>query len=196
MGRGASRVAAFLLALVLGSAFIANNASAQLQLPAPDREDLLNRTFKAAVNANGFIDSTTLSINGAIGTTGTLDTLVAFDTRKFYWNTSQTPATLHGCARLSVYGGANTSCDSIFYALQTSTDGVNWAQNATFIALVGTSGDEMISGPITCDSDLGGTTGAGTPWLQRWWRFIIRADGNTAAVWTGAKVRLDFLVQR
>ncbi len=190
MMRGASRFAAFMLGALIALCAV---VPAFAQLPIADRYDLKNRTFKSGVNALGFVDSSTISINGAIGTTGTLDTLVAIDTAQWFWGHSSTPATAHGCARLSVYGGANTSMDSIFVAIQTSSDGTTWGQNATFIALVGTSGDEYISGPITCDSDAVGTTGAGTPWLQRWWRPIIRADGNTAAVWTGAKVRLDFL---
>lgn len=184
--RGAATVAMLLLALCSSLAF-APSANAQ----RPLQIDLIWRTQK--LSAAGYVDSTTASINGAVQT---VDTTKAIYIGDLAWERmTDTPATAVGAMRLEfTTTSASPATDSLFVAAETAP-GPNgpWAQNATFIGFVGTSGDQYISGIVTADSDAQGTTGAGTIWMQQYIRFRVRADGNTAAIWLNGKGRLRYL---
>ena len=142
----------------------------------------------SAANTAGYIDSSTASINGAIGTTGTIDTTVAFSTAGFAWVNGLQGATAHGAFRIAFTSSANTSTDTLFVAVESSPDGTVWCTNSTFVGLVGVSGEEYLSGVVTADNDLQGTAGAGTIWMQPYLRLRVRADGNTGALFPTAKV--------
>ena len=166
-------------------AFSAAPADAQSVLWG--RQQLKFRTQVAAQNSLGYLDSLTASINGAIGTTGTIDTTVAFSTADFGWQNGTGNGTAHGAFRVALVGSVNTQTDTIFVAVESSADGTTWCTNGTFVGLVGVSGEEYLSGIVTADADLQGTVGAGTVWMQPYLRLRVRADGNTAASFLGAK---------
>jgi len=143
----------------------------------------------SALNTAGYVDSSIASINGAIGTTGTIDTTVAFSTAGFAWVNGLQGATAHGAFRVAFTSSAATaSFDTMFVAVEASPDGVTWCTNSTFVGLVGVGGEEYLSGIVTADNDLQGTAGAGTIWMQPYLRLRVRADGGTASQFPNAKV--------
>ena len=173
---------------VLVAAVALSAAPASAQTPVLwGRQQLKFRTQVAAQNSLGYLDSLTASINGAIGTTGTIDTTVAFSTADFAWANGAQGATVHGAFRIAFVGSVNTQTDTLFVAVESSADGATWCSNTTFIGLVGVSGEEYLSGVVTGGNATQGTVGAGTTWMQPYLRLRVRADGNTAASFLGAK---------
>lgn len=197
--RGSARVGRLVAVLgILGGLMLGMAALSWADIdPVPTRKQLVIRTSVAGVNALGYVDSFTVSINGAIGTTGTIDTTVAIDTFADGWDWAWLQraggATAIGAGRLAVTG-TNTASDTIFYQVMTSPDNVNWSTSSTFIGgLIGTSGDASLSGPFLCDTDVLGTGGTGTIFLSRYVRFIFRADGNTGSKILNARLYLTYL---
>lgn len=150
----------------------------------------------SAVSVAGFVDSSTASINGAIGTTGTIDTTTFISTGDFDWAAmgGASPATINGCMRILFTGTADDT-DTLFVAVEGSVDGVNPTSSTTFLTINGTATvyDRNIAGPITCDSDALVNSAGGNVWLQPYLRFRVRADGNTAATFLNARVYLRYL---
>jgi len=146
----------------------------------------------SAANVAGYVDSLAASINGAVQT---VDTTAWFSTADFDWQAISTAnsATAQGAFRIAFTSSANTSTDSLFVAVEASSDGVTPCSNTTFIGLVGVSGEEYLSGIVTTDSDVQSTVGAGSIWLQPYLRLRVRADGNTGALFAGGKVKIHYL---
>lgn len=151
------------------------------------RQQLKWRTQVASVNALGFVDSLTASINQLGITAATVDTTVAFSTADFAWANGVDGITAHGAFRVAFTCPAANNTDTLFVAVESSPDGTVWATNSTFVGMVGTSGDEYISGVVTAGNATQGTTGAATTWMQPYLRLRVRADGNTNGNFLGAK---------
>ena len=105
------------------------------------------------------------------------------------------PTTAHGAFRVAFTSSANTQTDTLFVAVESSADGTNanGCTNTTFVGMVGVSGEEYLSGIVTADTDQQGTVGAGTVWMQPYIRLRVRADGNTASTFLGARASILYL---
>lgn len=186
------------LSIFVGALALIGSLATWATTPAHAAALLAHKQIKwrtSAANAAGYVDSLTASQNGAVGTTGTVDTTVWISTADWKWDLSGSPATAYGIAKIRFHAtGTPASTDSIFYAIETSTDGVTvGATNTTFVACVGTSGDADISGPLVADTDVvGSANGTGALWMTPYFRLRVRPDGNTGALMPGLELHLYY----
>jgi len=183
--------AALTILLAAFTLFASPPARAQsLSLPAGGQYQLHFRTSVAGVNAQGYLDSLGVSINGAVQT---LDTLAVINTAELSWSYPgfAQAGTAFGIARIS-FVGANTSTDSLFVQTQCSPDGNNWATSGFVAIAAASNADNCITGrPVQVDLDALGP-GTSDMTLCRYIRFILRADGNTASKFLCSAAYMDF----
>lgn len=185
------RLFAAMLALVAAMA-ISSSASANPPIHWTV-EQLKWRTQVSGTNAQGYVDSLTASIQGAVGTTGSIDTTVWFPTSKIAVPVDGTTnTTAQGLFKVWISNpsiGVFTSTDTLFIAMETSPDGVTPIPNTTFSNMVvTTAGDDGVSLHFQEDSDAGNLNVFCAPYI----RFRVRSDGNTGAIVPSAEIRIAF----
>lgn len=171
------------LGLVLCAASFASVSSAEVVKWRT--ENLKWRT--SAANTAGFVDSLTASINGAVQT---VDTTAAFSMdRLMVPHDGAVNTTAYGLFKVWISAPLFTSVDTLFIAMETSPDAVNWSTNASFSNMVvGTAGDEAVQLHFQGDTDAGVLNAWGAPFI----RFRVRADGNTGSIAAASEIRITY----
>jgi hypothetical protein len=139
----------------------------------------------SALNAAGYVDSSTASINGALQTVDT----AYVDLSDIVWENFSIQTGVYGAARLWLTSTLNTSTDTLFFALEPiAPDGQPVSSTAFNKSYVTTAGDEALTALISSDSDYI------VPNISfcKAVRVRVRADGNTGARFPNARLWITF----
>ena len=147
------------------------------------------RTSKAAaVLGSSDTDSLVISMNGAVQTkdTSLVIPLANFD----IFSTALAAMTTAYDVGKIVFNSAGTaaSVDSLFYTIDVSWDGgSNWVAGTEVSVLPANADDETIAGRLTVDADA-----VANIWGAPLMRIRVRPDGNTAAIFPSASVKIFY----
>jgi len=170
------------VALLLFSLCAVGTAEAGMKLI---HRQAIFRTQTTVGGAQGYVDSSTASINGALQTVDT----AYVDLSDILWENFSVGAGQFGAARIWFTSTANTSVDTLFFALEPLAPDGQPVPSTTFNnAIATTAGDEGISALITSDSDYISPNIA----FCKAVRIRVRADGNTGALFPNARIWLTF----
>lgn len=182
--------------VTLAAAVFVSGADAARVFPGKMQFEPL-RWRTSAANSRGFVDSAYAHLNGAVQTT---DTTFAFETRKIApWMGLESGGQASNALRFWLYSSSGTvaSVDTLFVTYEGSYDGSTWYSAASAVNFLVASGSKTGWGvPITFDTDAAMTsyTPQGGALLNfPLIRLLVRADGNTGALFPYAQVFVSYM---
>lgn len=154
--------------------------------PRPVDEVVKCRTNRAAFPAPGYFDSLFQTINGDPISTDTSTTVTTADWDWTSVHEGVANTTAYAAAELFVWSAiAPASFDTLWVATDRRVSGGAWAPGAFVAFLPAAANDPLIVVPIFADADAATST-----FLVPELRFRLRCDGNSAALFQGAKLLL------